>query len=130
MTRFQGKVALISAAGAGIGRATAMIIAREGGTVVGVDLEPALLDRLTADVIAAGGRALAVRADALDAASVEGAVRQAVRRLRAHRHPGQRRGRQHRDRRPAARWTSSRSRTGRSCIALQPDRHVPLHATR
>ncbi|HWN02367.1 MAG TPA: SDR family NAD(P)-dependent oxidoreductase, partial [Candidatus Dormibacteraeota bacterium] len=76
--RFQGKVALISAAGAGIGRATAMIIAREGGTVVGVDVEPAALDRLTADVVAAGGRALALRADALDAASVEGAVQRAV----------------------------------------------------
>jgi len=78
MTRFQGKVALISAAGAGIGRATAMIIAREGGTVVGVDVEPAALDRLTADVVAAGGRALALRADALDAASVEAAVHRAV----------------------------------------------------
>ena len=31
--RFQGKVALISAAGAGIGRATAMIMAREGGAI-------------------------------------------------------------------------------------------------
>lgn len=78
MTRFQGKVALISAAGAGIGRATAMIIAREGGTVVGVDVEPAALDRLTSDVVAAGGRALALRADALDAASVEAAVQRAV----------------------------------------------------
>jgi NAD(P)-dependent dehydrogenase (short-subunit alcohol dehydrogenase family) len=78
MTRFQGKVALISAAGAGIGRATALIIAREGGTVVGVDLEPTALDRLTADVVAAGGRALALRADALDAASVEAAVQRAV----------------------------------------------------
>ena len=76
--RFQGKVALISAAGAGIGRATAMIIAREGGTVVGVDVEPAALDRLTADVTAAGGRALALRADALDAAAVEGVVKRAV----------------------------------------------------
>ena len=76
--RFQGKVALISAAGAGIGRATAMIIAREGGTVVGVDVEPAALDRLTSDVVAAGGRVLALRADALDAASVEAAVQRAV----------------------------------------------------
>ncbi len=76
--RFQGKVALISAAGAGIGRATAMIIAREGGTVVGVDVERAALDRLTADVAAAGGHALALRADALDAAAVEGVVRHAV----------------------------------------------------
>ena len=76
--RFQGKVALISAAGAGIGKATAMIIAREGGSVVGVDVEPAALDRLTADVTAAGGRALALRADALDAAAVEGVVKRAV----------------------------------------------------
>ena len=76
--RFQGKVALISAAGAGIGRATAMIIGREGGTVVGVDVEQGALDRLTADVGAAGGRALALRADALDAASVEGVVGRAV----------------------------------------------------
>ena len=77
-TRFQGKVALISAAGAGIGRATAMIIAREGGTVVGVDVEQAALDRLAADVASAGGRALALRADALDAAAVEGVVKRAV----------------------------------------------------
>ncbi|HZP36947.1 MAG TPA: SDR family NAD(P)-dependent oxidoreductase [Methylomirabilota bacterium] len=76
--RFQGKVALISAAGAGIGRATAMIIAREGGTVVGVDVEPAALERLTADVAAAGGRALALRADALDAAAVDDVVRHTV----------------------------------------------------
>jgi NAD(P)-dependent dehydrogenase (short-subunit alcohol dehydrogenase family) len=78
MTRFSGKVALVSAAGAGIGRATAMIIGREGGAVVGVDVEPAVLERLTADLTAAGGRALGVKADALDASSVERAVRQAV----------------------------------------------------
>ena len=89
--RFQGKVALISAAGAGIGRATAMIIAREGGTVVGVDVEPAALDRLTADVVAAGARARLARR-ALDAASLE-ARSSGPSRPRAHRHPGQRRGR-------------------------------------
>jgi len=76
--RFQGKVALISAAGAGIGRATATIIGREGGTVVAVDVEQAALDRLTGEIGAAGGRALAVRADALAAAPVEDAVRRAV----------------------------------------------------
>jgi NAD(P)-dependent dehydrogenase (short-subunit alcohol dehydrogenase family) len=76
--RFQGKVALISAAGAGIGRASAMIIGREGGTVVGLDVEQGALDRLTADVGAAGGRALALRADALDAGSVESVVGRAV----------------------------------------------------
>jgi NAD(P)-dependent dehydrogenase (short-subunit alcohol dehydrogenase family) len=55
-----------------------MIVGREGGTVVGVDVEQAALDRLTADIGAAGGRGLALRADALDAGSVDGVVRRAV----------------------------------------------------
>jgi NAD(P)-dependent dehydrogenase (short-subunit alcohol dehydrogenase family) len=76
--RFDGKVALISAAGAGIGRATASIIGREGGLVVGVDVDQGALDRLTADIAAGGGRAVGVRADGLDAASVERAVQRAV----------------------------------------------------
>jgi NAD(P)-dependent dehydrogenase (short-subunit alcohol dehydrogenase family) len=74
--RFQGTVALISAAGAGIGRATASIIGREGGTVVAVDVDQGALDKLAAEV--GGGRVLPLRADALDAASVDGAVRRAV----------------------------------------------------
>ena len=41
--RFTGKVALITAAGRGIGRATAEIIGREGGTVVAVDNDKAAL---------------------------------------------------------------------------------------
>ena len=76
--RFEGKVALISAAGAGIGRATANIIGREGGVVVAVDVEQAALDRLTTEIAGAGGRAVGIRADALDAASVENAVRRVV----------------------------------------------------
>ena len=43
--RFRDKVALISGAGSGIGRATAQMIGAEGGTVVGVDLDQAGVDR-------------------------------------------------------------------------------------
>jgi NAD(P)-dependent dehydrogenase (short-subunit alcohol dehydrogenase family) len=74
--RFQDKVALISAAGAGIGRATASIIGREGGIVVAVDLDQTALDKLAAEI--APAHALTVRADALDAAAVDDVVRQAI----------------------------------------------------
>jgi NAD(P)-dependent dehydrogenase (short-subunit alcohol dehydrogenase family) len=74
--RFLDKVALISGAGAGIGRATATIIGREGGAVVGVDVDQGALDRLTAEI--GGNQTLAIRADALDAAAVDETVRRAL----------------------------------------------------
>ncbi|MEE9147944.1 MAG: SDR family NAD(P)-dependent oxidoreductase, partial [Candidatus Tectomicrobia bacterium] len=36
--RFRDKIALITGAGSGIGRATAQIMGEEGGTIVGVDV--------------------------------------------------------------------------------------------
>ena len=55
--RFDKKVALITAAASGIGRATADIIAAEGGTVVAVDTDKARLDKMLAEFQLAGGRA-------------------------------------------------------------------------
>ena len=46
--RFADRTALISAAGAGIGKATAEIISREGGTVVAVDIDASRLEALAA----------------------------------------------------------------------------------
>jgi len=77
--RFVGKVALITAAASGIGRATADIIGAEGGTVVAVDTDAGRLDAAVADIKAAGGRAYARRADALDPKQAEGAVEGTVR---------------------------------------------------
>jgi NAD(P)-dependent dehydrogenase (short-subunit alcohol dehydrogenase family) len=72
--RFTGKVALITAAASGIGRATADIMAGEGATVIGVDNNPDRLDDTVAALRAAGGQAHARHADVLDAAKVEALV--------------------------------------------------------
>jgi NAD(P)-dependent dehydrogenase (short-subunit alcohol dehydrogenase family) len=78
--RFEGRIALITAAGRGIGRATAEIIGREGGTVVGVDTDKAALEDVVMAVRAGGGTADAVVADGLDATQAESVVRRTVER--------------------------------------------------
>lgn len=76
--RFQGRIALITAAGRGIGRATAEIIAREGGTVVAVEVDKESLDQTVGAIRAAGGSAHGLVADALDAAQVTATVKRVV----------------------------------------------------
>ena len=76
--RFTDRVALITAAASGIGKATAEIIGAEGGIVVGVDTDEGRLNKLVAVVRDTGGRAHGLRADALDAAQVQGVVDRVV----------------------------------------------------
>ncbi|HVH75764.1 MAG TPA: SDR family NAD(P)-dependent oxidoreductase [Stellaceae bacterium] len=77
--RFTDRVAIVTAAASGIGRATADIIAREDGIVVAVDNHAARLAATVGEMTAAGGRAHARPADALDAAAVEALVASVVR---------------------------------------------------
>jgi NAD(P)-dependent dehydrogenase (short-subunit alcohol dehydrogenase family) len=72
--RFQDKIALITAAASGIGRATADIMAREGATVVAVDNNEERLDRAVAALHEAGGRAHRRLCNALDEADVNATV--------------------------------------------------------
>ncbi len=74
--RFQGQVALISAAGAGIGKATAEIMAREGATVVVADIDQARVEALAAASAERGdaGKMHARGLDALDPAQVRDIV--------------------------------------------------------
>ena len=77
--RFSGQVAVITAGASGIGKATAEIMASEGGTVVLVDTDEGRLDKVVALLRDAGGRAHGVRADALDAAQVQATVDRVLR---------------------------------------------------
>ena len=76
MPRLAGKVALITGAGAGIGRATAIAMAREGARVAVAEID-ATAGEETAHL--AGNAAIAIRTDVTDEESVRAAVRQAVR---------------------------------------------------
>ncbi|WP_150293237.1 SDR family NAD(P)-dependent oxidoreductase [Sphingobium estronivorans] len=60
MGKLEGKVALVSGSGRGIGKATALKLASEGASVVVNDLDPVEGDAVAAEINAAGGRALAV----------------------------------------------------------------------
>jgi NAD(P)-dependent dehydrogenase (short-subunit alcohol dehydrogenase family) len=69
--RFKDKVALISAAANGIGRATATIMAREGATVIAVDNHQGRLDEAVPALRQAGSKAEGRLVDALDAGAVD-----------------------------------------------------------
>ena len=72
--RFKDKVALITAAANGIGRATAEIIAREGGIVVAVDNHQERLDTAVDAITEAGGKAHGRLCDAMDPSQVDATV--------------------------------------------------------
>ena len=77
--RFTDQVALITAAASGIGKATAEIVGREGGIVVGVDTDQGRLEKVVASIRDAGARAHGVPADALDPHQVQRVVDAVVR---------------------------------------------------
>ena len=75
----EGKVAVVTGAGRGIGRAIALAYARHGAAVGCVARTRADIQRTTAEIVKAGGRALAIAADVRDRQAVEEAFNEVSR---------------------------------------------------
>src|SRR5690348_9901928 len=87
MAALDGRVAIVTGAGRGIGREHALLLAREGAAVVvndlggandgsGSDAGPA--QQVADEIVAAGGRAVANTDDVSSWAGAEGLVKQAI----------------------------------------------------
>lgn len=76
--RFSNKTCLITGAGSGIGRATAVRMAAEGGRIVVADLHLQTAQSTVDEIIAAKGQAVAVEVDVGNSAQVQAAIAKAV----------------------------------------------------
>jgi NAD(P)-dependent dehydrogenase (short-subunit alcohol dehydrogenase family) len=78
--RLQGKIAIVTGAGSGIGRASAKLFAAEGAKVLAADVSDAV-EETAREINAAGGKAIAAKADAGSEAAVQALVARATQEL-------------------------------------------------
>lgn len=69
--RLSGKVAVITGAASGIGRAASRLFARQGAKVVAVDLDESGANSVAEEIVAGGGVAIGVQADVSNRAQVQ-----------------------------------------------------------
>ena len=76
--RLQDKIAIITGSGRGIGRACALRYGAEGAVVLVNDVNAGNVEKVVAEIVAAGGRAVAHPCDVTDPAAVQALVDHAV----------------------------------------------------
>ena len=79
--KLDGKNALITGAGSGMGRATALLFAREGAKVAAIDIDEKAAAQTATQIERNGGKAVAIRADVSVEADAKQMVETAARRL-------------------------------------------------
>lgn len=78
MANLKGKVALITGAASGMGRASALLFAKEGAKVSVVDINDTLGEEVVRQIRADGGQAIYLHADVSKVAETERMVRETV----------------------------------------------------
>jgi NAD(P)-dependent dehydrogenase (short-subunit alcohol dehydrogenase family) len=76
--RVEGKVAVITGGGSGMGRAGATLLAREGAKVIVADINEGAGSRVAQSIVSAGGEAVSVPTDVRSVDSVKRLVKQTV----------------------------------------------------
>jgi len=75
---FTGKVAFVTGAGGGIGRAAAELFAARGASVAAVDVKADICAETVARITKAGGKAIAITADLTDEDAVSAAIKRCI----------------------------------------------------
>lgn len=78
---FNGKVALVTGAAVGIGKATALLLAEGGAKTIIVDLNEEKLEEVRAEIISKGGEAIAYKCDVSNEEAVYATVKEATAKL-------------------------------------------------
>ena len=78
MASLQDKAVLVTGAGAGIGRATALAMAAEGANIAAADIDPAAAQRTAGEAAGNNRRAIAIEADCGDVASIDAMVARTI----------------------------------------------------